>query len=1055
VSEGGTEQDGITERVAAILAADAVGYSRLMADDEKATIASLDRSRAVFTEHIEANQGRVVDTAGDSVLAVFGTTNGAVRASVAIQEGLAALNEGVPDPRRMQFRIGIHLGDIHEKASDGTIYGDGVNVAARLEALSEPGGIIVSDAVHSSLRDRLDVGFEFLGEHKGKNLRTPVKAYRLLPEGVSQASVKSAGSRKHLGVIAAALVGVVVLAGVVWWQMGIEERPTMLAADGTPTDDPLFAMPSVPVIAVLPFVNLSNDPEQGFFADGVTEDIVTRLSRFDAIRVIAGMSTARYSGGELNVRDVGQELSARYILRGSIRRSTEEVRITAKLIDAKDGSSIWAEDFDRPVETAGLFATQAEITGAVVAGVASTGGVVFGDQLANVGDEYLPSTASYDCVLLAHRYSRVLSRELHLAARNCLEAVVEREPDYAEAWAFLAAIYHDQRLGMNPEGDVPDPVARMKEAAQRAISINPKSSRGHKWLAITHYWTGDAESFLEAARQAISLNPYDASIYADIGLWLWNAGQTKMGAELMSKAIALTPNPPRWYYRTLMLDQYRKRNYEEALKFALKAEDPGSFWSCSLLAMTYGQLGKRDEAATAIEELLEIIPDYRTTVELFNEPFAFGIPEERQHWIEGLEKAGLFDHPELALPTGPSIAVLPFRNISDDSEQDYFVEGLSADIARHLSLQPEFFVIGRATTSQYKGDELDVQTIGAELNVEYLLAGDVRRSGDKIRVSAELLDAVTGRQLWANAYDRELSSEGVFAVQDEITLNVATTIGDQYGVIAQTVRELASRQDRPDLTAYECVLLGYRYFETIRPDDHKRALDCLEAAVEDAPNYADAWGWLAILYSHEGALGYNARARPHERALDAALNAIKVGPNSQMAWEGLAAARFFRHEFEAFDAASRRTIELNSQDASSIANIANYYGWWGEFEVGLPLMEKAMALSPYHPYWYYLPFYWSAIRDGDYEEALRIARRSHAPGLWYSHQRLASALALNGELDEARSEAERMDEAYPGAAGIYWEAYAAWNVPSDIMNAMAKGLRDIGVDLPPKPATLH
>ena len=268
-------ETNVTQRVAAILAADVAGYSRLMADDERATIAALDAGRLVFTELTQANQGRVVDTAGDSVLAVFETTAGAVRAAVAIQAALAEANAAVSEPRRMHFRIGIHLGDIHEKV-DGTIYGDGVNVAARLEAMASPGGVTVSDMIHGAVRGRLALNFEDLGEHTVKNIADPVRAYRVLGEGEV---VEAPKSRRP--VIVAGLVGaLVVVVGLVAWQF---VGSSILAS----LDDPGLTVADGPSIAVLPFDNMSGDPEHEYFADGLTEELITALSRFQDMKVIA------------------------------------------------------------------------------------------------------------------------------------------------------------------------------------------------------------------------------------------------------------------------------------------------------------------------------------------------------------------------------------------------------------------------------------------------------------------------------------------------------------------------------------------------------------------------------------------------------------------------------------------------------------------------------------------------------------------------------------------------------------------------------------------------
>ncbi|MDP6954140.1 MAG: adenylate/guanylate cyclase domain-containing protein, partial [Alphaproteobacteria bacterium] len=340
-------EESVRQRVAAILAADAVGYTRLMADDEQATIDALDAARAVFVENIEANQGRVVDTAGDSVLAVFETTEGAVLASVAIQDRLTTANEPLPETRRMHFRIGLHLGDIREK-SDGSIYGDGVNIAARLEGLAEPGSIIVSDLVHGALRDRLDIGFADAGIHDVKNVKNPVQAYRVLPDGPADSSALSVGrapkALRKPKLVAGLAVGLAVLAGLAIWGTTIRvETPQMVQADGTPTEDPALAMPLERIIAVLPFKSLSGDPEHEYFARGVTEDILTRLAQFPVLGVIASNSSFKYQADDVDVSDVGAALGATFVLQGSVRRLENTIRVTAQLFEAEGATQVWAE----------------------------------------------------------------------------------------------------------------------------------------------------------------------------------------------------------------------------------------------------------------------------------------------------------------------------------------------------------------------------------------------------------------------------------------------------------------------------------------------------------------------------------------------------------------------------------------------------------------------------------------------------------------------------------------------------------------------------------------
>ena len=322
-------ENSVTRRVAAILAADAVGYTRLMADDEPATMNALDAARAIFVQHIEANQGRVVDTAGDSVLAVFETTEGAVLASVAIQERLAEKNAPVPEARRMRFRIGLHLGDIREKV-DGSVYGDGANVAARLEGLAEPGAIIVSDVVQGALRGHLDIGFADAGSHEVKNVAEPVRAYRVLAEGETAPRKRSVLTKRALAIgAAAALLAIVVAAGVTIWPSSEPDEEVVVEAAGDQTDDPILAMPTGPSIAVLPFTNLTGDPGQSYFVDGMTEEIITGLAKFSNLRVMARNTSFQFKGQTIDVAEIGRRLGVDYVVEGSVQRDASTIRVAA------------------------------------------------------------------------------------------------------------------------------------------------------------------------------------------------------------------------------------------------------------------------------------------------------------------------------------------------------------------------------------------------------------------------------------------------------------------------------------------------------------------------------------------------------------------------------------------------------------------------------------------------------------------------------------------------------------------------------------------------------
>jgi adenylate cyclase len=479
--------EATTERVATILAADAVGYSRLMADDEKATIAALDRARAVFTQHIEANRGRVVDTAGDSVLAVIDTTNGAVRASVAIQEGLAALNEDVPEPRQMQFRIGIHLGDIHEKA-DGTIYGDGVNVAARLEGIADPGGIAVSGMIHGAVDGRLNIAFADIGEQEVKNIARPVHAYRIISDTRSaEAPPREARSRA--------------------------ERPS---------------------VAVLAFENLSGDAEQEYFADGIAEDLITELSRLRWLQVTARNSSFTYKGQAIDVRQVGSDLGVRYVVEGSVRKGGERVRITAQLIDAESGNHIWAERYDRDLSD--IFALQDEITETLVATLQTELGEFERERAHRKPPRSLDAWQAYQRGLW-HLYE--LDAENIPKSRKLLRAAFDLDADFAQPYAAMGFSYFIELTNFSDGSELEMKLEQALRYASQAVALDDKDALAHFTLGRVQTMRGDYEAAIAESRIAIDLSPSSVPAHYGLGVALWWKGQLDEAISELDTAIRL------------------------------------------------------------------------------------------------------------------------------------------------------------------------------------------------------------------------------------------------------------------------------------------------------------------------------------------------------------------------------------------------------------------------------------------------------------------------------------------------------------------------------------
>jgi adenylate cyclase len=624
-------------KLAAILSADVVGYSRLMGDDEQATLSTLTAYRQIFAQHIAAHEGRVVDSPGDALLADFPSAMEAVECAIDIQRELAGRNASVPEHRRMRFRIGVNLGDVTEQ--DGALYGDGVNIAARLESLAEAGGICVSGSVYDQVEGKLPVAFEFAGEQSVKNIAKPVRTYRALLEFAERGQRAALRLRpKRTAALATGLVGaVLVIAAVGWYAAELHTSKDL------GKDDPVLAMPTGPGIAVLPFDNLTGDPKQDYFVDGVTEQIITDLTRFRDLRVIARNSTLKYKGQAVDVRQVGRELGATYILEGSIRRAGDTIRVTAQLLDARHGGHLWAETYERAMTATDVFKVQDDITQQVVGAVGGAYGILARATFEQSRRKTTASLDAYECVLRAYEYYKVGAEPEHRKVRECLERAVELDPSYADAWAVLSNIYAEEHYqGFNPR---PDPLGRARDAARRAINLDPNNQRAHEALAIIAFFRRDLDAFFPLAERAVALNPnYEGTVgnmgtYIVYGSWT-NPPRQARGLALIKKAMALNPSYPRWYHFPVAWVHCWKGEYGQALAEAKKIDMPDYFWTHKLLAVSYAGLGRKKEAAAAVANVLKLRPDMPVAVR--EEWRKWNVPDEViDRVIADLRRAGM------------------------------------------------------------------------------------------------------------------------------------------------------------------------------------------------------------------------------------------------------------------------------------------------------------------------------------------------------------------------------------------------------------------------------
>ena len=581
-------ESGGRQRLAAILAADVVGYSRLMTADEQATVAALDAARAIFRSRIESSQGRVIDMAGDSVLAVFDSATGAVSAAVAVQEALEAAARTTSDDRRMRFRIGVHLGDLIEKA-DGTVYGDGVNIAARLEGLAAPGGITVSDAVQGAVRNRLAVTFVDMGEREVKNMAS-LRAY----------VVKVASSLPDAG-------------------------------------QPAVARRDRPSVAVLPFANMSGDSEQEYFADGISEDVITELSKFHSIFVIARNSSFSYRGQSIDVRKVAKDLNVRYVLEGSVRRAGTTIRVTAQLIDATSGRHVWAERYDRALVD--LFAVQDEITRSIIGSIAP--GIVMAEIQHSKG-KTAAELDTWDRIMRAHWHIRRFTAVDFREAGRLIEELLVHEPDNAVALGDLAFSLHFAAI-FGWTDSPPAAMARMGELAQRAVASDDQDAAAHTSLAIHDLFSGRHDDAMRRLRRAIELNPNSSFAHGYVGVVNAFGGEHDLAIETVQEAIRLSP-------RDLLMVIWRVAeawSHLGAERFDQAAESArlAIGWNAAfadahaILASALGHAGRLDEARIALDECVRQLPGLTLSDHRLKRPFRRAADQER--FLDGLRKAGL------------------------------------------------------------------------------------------------------------------------------------------------------------------------------------------------------------------------------------------------------------------------------------------------------------------------------------------------------------------------------------------------------------------------------
>jgi adenylate cyclase len=601
-----------------------------MRQDEAATVATLKEHKEVMASLIYQYSGRVVDSPGDNLLAEFSSVVDAVECAVEIQNELKNKNEALSDDRKMPFRIGIHLGDIIEE--EERIYGDGVNIAARIEGLAESGGICISRTTYDSVKDKLSFGYEYLGEHSVKNIAEPVRVYRVLTE--PEAAGKVIGEKRFLGRISrktamAAIIGLVIVAGgLIGWNIYLQQSKKIEPAS---VEKMAYPLPDKPSIAVLPFDNLTGDPDLQYISDGLSEEIISGLSQVPELFVIARNSSFIYKGKPVKVQQVSEELGVRYVLEGSVRKGGNRLRITAQLIDAVGGYHIWSERYDRELKD--ILEMQEDIMRNVL--IKTRVKLTEGEQLRL--SQKVDFNAMKKFWQARWNFYR-MNPEGFAMARQLVEEAIEIEPNYAGAYPLLSYIY---LVGMGSSKSPRESMALAEKYAQKSLRLDNSQPWPHIVLGQISLFKRQYEKAIAEGKKALTLSPNGADSLNQLGFFLHMAEKWEEAIPLYESAIRLNPYPPSFYYTRLGGAYADVGRYNEAIDTCKKGlkRQPGDPYARLVSAGVYIWQGREKEAQAEVAEILRKNPKYSLKRGVW--PRFYKNKDTANRWTEALQKAGL------------------------------------------------------------------------------------------------------------------------------------------------------------------------------------------------------------------------------------------------------------------------------------------------------------------------------------------------------------------------------------------------------------------------------
>ena len=934
-------EEKVTRKLIAILSADVKGYSLLMANDEAYTIKRLEAYRDSMSDLIGSHSGRVVDAVGDNLLAEFSSAVDAVKCAVEIQKDLQQKNTDLPIDKRLEFRIGVNIGDVIQEGD--RIYGNGVNVAARIEALAESGGICISRNAYSHVRDKLEFGYEYLGEHSVKNIKRPVRVYKVLmaleDAGKLIGDVPKPASIKWIWATAALVV--IVITSIVWQVYQKMTEPDFKPAS---VEKMAYPLPEKPSIAVLPFNNLSDNPSQDYIAVGISENIISSLSNISGMFVIASDSTSTFKGKHLKTHQISEELGVRYVLEGSVQKSGNRVRVNTQLIDATSGHYIWSEKYDSELQD--LFGLQDEITQKIIVELQVQ--LTEGEQ-ARVSHNKTTNLEAWSYANKGLAIWMHISKENNAKAMELFKQAVELDPNYVWAWVRLAWTHSMAALKPGWSQNPSEHLEIFFEISKKVLAMDESDSDVHALAGLAYLWEREHEKAIAEGEKALVLGPTNAQAHVLLACSMTEVGRFDDVIRLVGRAMRLHPYYPA-YYLTWIGGSYRMTGrYEEALTVynqLLERSRKGEYPEIDVhvfLADLYAEMGKADEARAHAAEIFKREPEFSLKRIRSINTYDYTDPALLERRLKALRKAGIPDNPPLPLPEKPSIAVLPFDNLSDDPEQGYLADGLTDELIGDLANIKDILVISRNSTFTYKGKEIKIPDVAKELNVRYVLEGSVQRSGDRLRIRAQLIDGQTDHHVWAESYDGVV--DNIFSLQDRITQDIVEKLAVK---LTLEDMKIIPKRKTDNLEAYLLFLKGWQEYKRFTPDSFLIAITLFEQAIDLDPNYWHAYAALAIVYHriskrpawNTGIDRIDARALAYQNNRKAMNGPTSLAHTvaSYLWWDGV-------HYQESLDEAMK-AVSLNPNDPTSRSAL----GWAlilnGRHREAVDSYKRAVRLDP-------------------------------------------------------------------------------------------------------------